>query len=747
MPVSDNFTVMKFINREYGFEGRPPFVKEFAEVRASGAGIAAWDYPAGPFVALGMYASAPNGIVVAGEKGSLWQLKFSYFKNGKWVDSDAFRENPPRYVAGDPSGRFRYICHGDVAVSMVRYSGRAAVMSLVVLNKAKVRISFTSLTPSGYSASAKGDDIRASSYGRAVARGSYERKENFYKIEGRYEVVPEKSDEPEREYARASIICGGAKGEYTEREDGADYEAVLDSADSRIAAYIAVGSEADTEYVPSMEEINRGVNRAELRYSAEKPVGAGMLAEHASEIFSQAVSHKIYNPLRDATEYVEDRFGTDGNYASDPADFAVGALCSALIGDSDEEQCVMTAGEPSIGAFATWTAFSRTRDVALLRRAYPIWHASLKEGLKLVTDEGSFEKIGYKAQGSPLRDLNKEPVYCMEYSAYRMLLADIASRAAKILGYNDEADELKEEIVKFRERFNDTFYNKARGLYMDRYVSGEFTGMCGAASFVPLIAGAVRDNDMLDALLTNLTDEKRFLNDAPVPHISVDDPRYGKRTAQDGSIQNMYAGHTGSSVPIVNYLIYQGLVRYGALDAEAELASRAANVWLKYMKKHGCVPNRLLPNFKFEDSGIRDSLSGNLMGLIGVNELLDVEYFGEDSRPAVRFGTLLPGEHRIANLRLLGRNMSYVTDGDASAFSVDGRKVVEGVGGSFVVRRFTENVEGPRFLIYTRKPVTLKINYPVFAPANDGGNVLRFNLDPGKYSVGVDGKRFFAESI
>lgn len=738
---------MKFVNREYGFEGRPPFVKEFSDVRTEGVDTGKIELPAGPFAALGSFARRPNGIVLVGEKGSLWELRFSYFKNGKWVDSEAFGEVAPRYVAGDPDGKFRYVCHGDVAASMVRYSKRAAVLSLVVLDKVRIRLSFTSLTPSGLKTDIRAGDVRASSFGRAVARGKYTLEEDFFKIEGRYEAVPDEGDGAEREYARAVIICGGATGEYTSREDGADYETVLDTDNSRLAAYIVAGKEADTEYVPSLEEINRGVNNAELDYSAHKPVGAGALAEFASEVFAKTVSHKIYNPLRDDTEYAENVADIDENYSADPTAFAIGGLCAALTGDANAEQCVMSAGEPAAGALSAWTAFMRTRDLNLLGRVYPIWKNSLKEGLKLVADDGEFRKIGYKAKNSPLRDLNKEPVYCLEYNSYRLLLADITVRAARVLGDYAYSDALAAEREDFVRRFNETFYNKERGLYMDRYVSGSFTGIFGAASFLPLVAGAVTDNDVLDALISNLTDEKLFLNSAPVPHIAMKDPRYAKPAAAGKAARNLYLDYTGSSQPYVDYLIYLGLVRYGALDAEAELAGRLANVWRNYYRRMRAVPDRLLPNFKFDDSGIRDSLSGNLTGIIGVNELLDAEYFGDDPVPAVRFGTLLPGEHRIANIKIFGRNMSYVTDGDASAFTVDGVKVLEGVGGPFSVRYFTESVQGPRFLLYTRKPLTIKIVYPVFEPASSGGNVLRFNIDPGKYSIGISGKRFFAERI
>ncbi len=451
--------------------------------------------------------------------------------------------------------------------------------------------------------------------------------------------------------------------------------------------------------------------------------------------------------MRDDTGYAENVAEIDENYSADPTAFAIGGLCAALTGDANAEQCVMSAGEPAAGALAAWTAFMRTRDLNLLGRVYPIWKNSLKEGLKLVTDDGEFRKIGYKAKNSPLRDLNKEPVYCLEYNSYRLLLADITVRAARVLGDYAYSDALAAEREDFVRRFNETFYNKERGLYMDRYVSGEFTGIFGAASFLPLVAGAVTDNDVLDALISNLTDEKLFLNSAPVPHIAMKDPRYAKPAAAGKAARNLYLDYTGSSQPYVDYLIYLGLVRYGALDAEAELAGRLANVWRNYYRRMRAVPDRLLPNFKFDDSGIRDSLSGNLTGIIGVNELLDAEYFGDDPVPAVRFGTLLPGEHRIANIKIFGRNMSYVTDGDASAFTVDGVKVLEGVGGPFSVRYFTESVQGPRFLLYTRKPLTIKIVYPVFEPASSGGNVLRFNIDPGKYSIGISGKRFFAESI
>lgn len=54
---------MKFVNREYGFEGRPPFVKEFSDVRTEGVDTGKIELPAGPFAALGSFARRPNGIV------------------------------------------------------------------------------------------------------------------------------------------------------------------------------------------------------------------------------------------------------------------------------------------------------------------------------------------------------------------------------------------------------------------------------------------------------------------------------------------------------------------------------------------------------------------------------------------------------------------------------------------------------------------------------------------------------------
>ena len=96
---------MKYVNREYGINSRPPFVKDFSEESSAGVKITGSCYPERPVTATGSVPDIPNGAVVAGVLGSVWLIKFSVFRNGKWLDSEDFMSLD--YTACGRDGRFR----------------------------------------------------------------------------------------------------------------------------------------------------------------------------------------------------------------------------------------------------------------------------------------------------------------------------------------------------------------------------------------------------------------------------------------------------------------------------------------------------------------------------------------------------------------------------------------------------------------------------------------------------------------
>lgn len=734
---------MKYINREYGIASRPPFVKDFSEESSSGAKADRDCYPARPLTALGSVPEIPNGAVVAGSLGTVWLIKYSVFKNGKWLESEDFMSWD--YTACDAGGRFRYVMAASTAVSFVKYDRSSLVLSLSALEKVKVRIEFTALTGGARDMKLQMNTLFASAPEHAVIKGEYKVEENFVAYTSRSEI--EFGADAREEYASATIFGSALNGSYDLKSDRACYEVELNAENSRLTAFLRVGDEEFVKEIPSEEELNRGVGNAELEYSASKPAGTGELAAQIADVTSLVYSHRVYDRLSMSVKFKESRAFPDVNLTDEPTLAAAGVIAAAKAGTPDAEAAVKFAAEPVCGALAVWTAYVLSRDKSMLERAYPKLASAFDDDIKLIVSGADRREIAYKLTGSPLKELGAEPVYGLEFSTYKLLAMEIKAMAAKALGYDKDHSALKEKIAAYVEAFNDCFYDPRLGLYMDRYVSGGFTGVYGATSFLPLITCAVDSNDVLDALLTNLTDEKKFFTRAPVPSLSADHPAYGKAVFDKLTYIAPYSGYTGSAVPYIDYLIYEGLVRQGAEKSAETLCRRFAELNREYFSRYASIPDRLLPNYKLDSLGNRDSLSGTLIGLIGASGVLDAEYFGTDLRPALSFGVLSGGRHSVSGIKLFGRSVSVNVTPDSATLMVGGKKVFEAVGGGVKVRRFAERKNGMDFYIVSPKSLTLTLSYPVFTEDNSTGRVLRFNLAAGKHRVSVSGKDFIAEKI
>ena len=221
--------------------------------------------------------------------------------------------------------------------------------------------------------------------------------------------------------------------------------------------------------------------------------------------------------------------------------------------------------------------------------------------------------------------------------------------------------------------------------------------------------------------------------------------------ADGGAAGEQDAAHLGGSgkgetSAYLDFLVWLGLVRAGAGDLANELALAVGRTTKAYRKKYDAVPSSLNKNAKGEQSKPKDALSGNLFGLIGMLSLLDVEYFRFDLRPAVRFGTLEQGDHRLVNVKLFGRNFSVVKDQDKTVLSVDGKHVFEGIGAPFVVRQFAACEEGAEFLLYASGALTLAVRTPVFAAA-EPSSLYRFNVEGGRFRIRLQRHRVDVSAI
>ncbi|HIU60057.1 MAG TPA: hypothetical protein IAB05_01555, partial [Candidatus Stercoripulliclostridium merdigallinarum] len=298
---------MKYKIFDYGVPGRKPFVENYEGSSATGPKIDADCYPKRPLVCLNSLPDSPNGACVAGKAGSVWLLKYSVFKNGKWAEAEALSE--PDYSAASKDGRFRYLMSHGVAVTFVKYDISSFAVSLTALEKLKIRLEFMPLFPDYAEMKLQMNTVIASAPEHAVIIGTERRAENFIIHEGRYDVTFD--NKARREWAALTVFGSRSKGTYDIGMDKVIYEVALNKGSSKLTAFVRVGTEDSVKEVPSEEELIRGIGNAELEYTALKAVGTGNLAGKIGEIYSGIYSHRAYDALRMGISYYPDKNAAD----------------------------------------------------------------------------------------------------------------------------------------------------------------------------------------------------------------------------------------------------------------------------------------------------------------------------------------------------------------------------------------------------------------------------------------------------
>ncbi|MYL05500.1 MAG: hypothetical protein F4012_01325 [Gemmatimonadales bacterium] len=162
----------------------------------------------------------------------------------------------------------------------------------------------------------------------------------------------------------------------------------------------------------------------------------------------------------------------------------------------------------------------------------------------------------------------------VDLCSYRALDLECLSRIARIFGDPAEAARLDDERRPIAAAMNRVPGSDAVGLYLDELPGGHSTRVA-ASNFLPLIAGvpsARQARRMVDVL----RDPARFRGEWVLPTISRDDPAFDDQQYWRGSIW-----------PPMNYLVLQGLRRYGYDEFASELAWKGALMFLADRRRTG----------------------------------------------------------------------------------------------------------------------------------------------------------------
>lgn len=703
---------MKYINKEYGFAFRPPFFDKFKEESAEGPKIGEENYPQKYTIGVGYDYGAINGAMLVGKNGSMWGIRVLYFAGNKWHDNADFAGHMGSASANTADGSFAHFSSGPLSVKWVRHNERSLLLQVSSRRKLRVRVIFYPCYDCPGELSIEGATVSGRSPYMAVVPGTVELTDSNAVFRGRYRV----EDDERREYFYAVSYMppsDSANGAFNE----AIMEFVINSRQPSVYVFATVGDKDvfDTE-LPRLDRTINQIETSELRYGVNKTMGSGELGGTVERMFNSVLWSRVYYPYLSTEIYSPKRAALDKHFDISGTD----ENCSAILGcytcaEKAVAQLKYTLEDKLLAVFAVWHNFLHMHDRSEMLLYYRKLAKQYPPTAELVVADKNKNEIAYKQIDSPLKEkFNPTPMLSLDLSCLKLLAFDVLERIAALFDL-PEKDKYANAKTSMRDLINETFWCEGDGLYLNRYATGQWASCYGATSFYPLLAGAVDTPQKLSALVNNLTDTKKFWGDYVIPTLSADHSEFGKPSKPDnnGKRQPPYLKYRGSIVPYINFIVYHGLKRYGLDDIAGRFAQKSAELWSANASDNVENYSVYLPRGKRVKHNDYLSANGNMLALIGVQELLDVEYFRPDLKNALSFGTFVSGTNSLTNLKLLSHTYSIEVTDERTALIMDDVNIFRGDGGKFVVRNFNVDGDGGgEFMIDAKQNISINLVLP-----------------------------------
>ena len=390
--------------------------------------------------------------------------------------------------------------------------------------------------------------------------------------------------------------------------------------------------------------------------------------------------------------------------------------------------------QPPVGAFALSKVFARDRDLGLVVEALPalerwnaFWQAEKRghprrdgngDGLfewgsdagnisatppPWEVDASGWQRAAWESgqddlpnweearwvEGTETFDLS-----CVDLNAYLAMDLESLAWLARETGDEERARRFRAEWERLRDRMNGLLWNEERGLYLDRKWDGSWSPRVAASNFLPMAAG-VPSPEQARRMMETLTDPRWFWGDYVLPTISRNDPLFPEQQYWRGTIW-----------PPMNYLVYQGIKRYGFDRAAGELAQRSVALFLRSWEEYQlCREN--YDSRTGEGGGQRYQSWGPLFALMGVEEFLDVTPWA-----GLTVGSLAPpGTTTLRRIRALGRSWTVAMGREGLRLDADGRTLLS-TDAPVVLRKLEIEGEHLTCETHSERVTVLRLQYP-----------------------------------
>jgi len=694
---------MLYINKEYGFDGKPPYFKEFYEEATKGQVIKKSDFPQNNISGLGLDSKYCLGGTLVHNNGSIFGVRVAVLDHDEWIDGNEFLSGKnSRILAATNDDSFLALNYKSIIVKFSAISKNEIAFSVESSKNATVRVIFYPVYFTKSKFIINGNHVVATSDAIATLMGDIKfNSQDIFEVHNRYHVYNASKTQAKfcgEVFNDADLIDNGAFGE-------AIFEYNLVKGKNKIYGHAYLD---DVDFKPQVNSLNDcfyNLNNKEIEFSKHCLTGSGTLAKNATIVGRNALLNLIYEPYLKQSVATSNRNRINEHFAMHRFSDALSAILACNFCDYNEifEECKILVSEKAAGATLLLNLYKQGLEVDKLKSLYDEAKKSFDTTNILETEKDRTSEI-FSVYKTCLKIFNLEVLE---------LISNVVDNA--------NTNKYTKLISELKQLVNTELYSEAHKTYLNKTLEGEFIENTGSRKFYVLLAGVVTA-DRLEGVLQDLLNTKTFFSEYGILENS-------KRNRKKERIVDAFT----------NYLIYNGLRRYNLFNECASLATKTSKLWdeinLKGIKFSLCYN----VGFKVKSEG-GFNLAANLLGLIGINEVISFDLNKLTSEKTLSFGSVKSGQ--LIQNYLHNKHIFDIKQSDKDTILViDNIQVLKIDDATTTVSSFIETKSGCEFMVNATKTARIELKLPFVPIQNKKQYGLAFVLPAGKSLVKIEGAK------